>query len=850
MSGDGRGAFGVVKSITITGRITAMSAGEINRADGLIDVIIAVNGGGGPRILIFEGAEGALRREPEIFALPSEASEIALGQFDEDGMIDLAVAAGERLLIVHGRDRRLSLDHSQQAAVPPAQVDERVFPASIIALAPGDFVGEPQIDLALLTADGAAQVLENQHLTSTGVGTAARAGASRERVKPVEQWTAKEIYRSLNTQSLGNRPANSPRLFNARLSSSTHDQLILAGGSSRRLLILNWENEPNRRLSLKHSMTGEGAAALDLTGEPLAILSLRLNSDAMSDLAILQLGSPALTFAQTAPQATFTVTNANDAGAGSLRQAIQDANTSPGADTITFNIIGGPTTITPVSPLPEIIDAITIDGSTQPGFAGTPIIEINGERANGEGLFITAGNSVVRGLVINRFKNSALRFANNGNNRVEGNFIGTDVTGAKAMGNGGIDSPFNSAAVHVAAPGPNIIGGVNISARNVISGNQRGGLLVSEDAMVHGNFIGTDKNGAMAIPNNADGVSAGGGNTIGGTAAGARNLISGNGGDGVGLGGSDGFQAGKGNLLQGNLIGTDISGTKAIPNGTDAVTTGGGNNTIGGATPAARNIISGNRGRAVVFFNSFPTGNRAQGNFVGTDISGTLPLPNFSGIAGIASQTTVGGVVAGAGNLISADSFGLGVDLRGDRSQIQGNLIGTDVTGMKAMGNGIGVSLLGSDSLIGGAEAGARNVIAGNNSSGVELYGFRNKVQGNLIGVAADGVTPLGNGQHGIVLKSAQNSLIGGEAVASNVIANNVGVGIALENTLGPGAGNTFRHNSVFNNGGLGIDLARDGGTINDPNDADTGANGLQNYPHAASCNGRWRGHNRARRIQ
>src|SRR5262249_62176924 len=128
---------------------------------------------------------------------------------------------------------------------------------------------------------------------------------------------------------------------------------------------------------------------------------------------------------------------------------------------------------------------------------------------------------------------------------------------------------------------------------------------------------------------------------------------------------------------------------------------------------------------------------------------------------------TVGGVAAGAGNLISAYKFGLGVDLRGDRSQIQGNLIGTDVTGMKAIGNGVGVSMLGSDSLIGGTEAGARNVIAGNNGSGVEVYNFRNKMQGNLIRVAADGVTPLGNGPHGLALKSAQNNLIrGGEGGA------------------------------------------------------------------------------------
>src|SRR5262249_56365698 len=131
MNGDGRGAFGAAQSVAIPGRVTAMCAGEINRADGLTDLIVAVNSAGGPQILVFEGAEGALRRAPEIFALPSAASGVALGQFDDDGMIDLAVAAGERLLIIHGRDRRLSLDPSHQAPRPPAQGVPTRVPASL-----------------------------------------------------------------------------------------------------------------------------------------------------------------------------------------------------------------------------------------------------------------------------------------------------------------------------------------------------------------------------------------------------------------------------------------------------------------------------------------------------------------------------------------------------------------------------------------------------------------------------------------------------------------------------------------------------------------------------------------------
>src|SRR5262245_51231687 len=136
---------------------------------------------------------------------------------------------------------------------------------------------------------------------------------------------------------------------------------------------------------------------------------------------------------------TLTVINTNDSGAGSLRQAILDANAAAGADTIAFNIGGGGVqTISPLSQLPTITGAVTIDGWTQPGFAGSPIIELSGASAgaSASGLIITAGNSTVRGLVINRFSIAGIGFFTNGGNVVEGNYIGTNVAGTAALGNG------------------------------------------------------------------------------------------------------------------------------------------------------------------------------------------------------------------------------------------------------------------------------------------------------------------------------------------------------------------------------------------------------------------------------
>ncbi len=134
------------------------------------------------------------------------------------------------------------------------------------------------------------------------------------------------------------------------------------------------------------------------------------------------------------------MTNTNDSGPGSFRQALVDANADAGPrDTITFNIPGaGPHTIRPTT-LPESADhhqPVVIDGTTQPGYAGTPLIEISGENADVvNGLVIAGGNSIVRGLAINRFPLSGI-FVPSPGNVFEGNYIGTNTAGTAALPNG------------------------------------------------------------------------------------------------------------------------------------------------------------------------------------------------------------------------------------------------------------------------------------------------------------------------------------------------------------------------------------------------------------------------------
>lgn len=282
---------------------------------------------------------------------------------------------------------------------------------------------------------------------------------------------------------------------------------------------------------------------------------------------------------------TFTVTNTNDSGPGSLRQAILDANSNSNAviDVINFSIGTGVKTISPLSPLPTILQSVIIDGTTQPGYAGTPIIEIEGSSAGaGPGLSISgssgtvADGSTIKGLVINRFNGDGIRVDNTNSVIIEDNYIGTDVTGSIDLGNSGsgIASQFPV--------------GQYIIRRNVISGNGGNGIFLRGFGnTIEDNFIGTDATGTFAIGNALNGINAG---TQAVTAR--RNVISGNGQNGV-L--SDG-----GNLYQGNLIGTDATGTLPIPNAGHGIR--GFADQVGGINPGEGNTIAFNGGSGVVVF--------------------------------------------------------------------------------------------------------------------------------------------------------------------------------------------------------------------------------------------------------
>jgi uncharacterized repeat protein (TIGR01451 family) len=469
--------------------------------------------------------------------------------------------------------------------------------------------------------------------------------------------------------------------------------------------------------------------------------------------------------------ATFTVTNVNDSGPGSYRRAINDANSSPGADTIAFNIAGSQLhTIAPTSPLPQVTEAVTIDGFTQAGSSvNTSTSGISAVyRIAAPVPVIASGNSTIRGLVVTG-GGIVLR---GGNNLVVGNFVGTDSNGVEAPSRAAGAAPQTGISIE---SNGNTIGGGSPAARNLISGNNQAGILIQGGAssnQVLGNLIGTTRSGLAALGNGIGVfIVSGSGNSIGGTGA------------------------GEGNVISANML----SGVRIAPaGGFDAV-----------------------------------ANNRVAGNTIGLMVDGSGVLGNGNGLYIAAAGTTVGGSAAGAGNLISGNAGG-GIGLfNATGSVIQQNKIGTGIGGMGSRANGeVGIAIAGgSNNVVGGTSPQTRNLISGNAGHGVLLSspGAGTVVRGNWIGLKADGTTPLGNAGSGVRIVSASGELTIGGTIPpeGNVIAFNGNGGVVVES----GTGATIRTNSIHSNAGMGIDLGADGPTPNDVGDADGGPNGRMNAP-------------------
>jgi hypothetical protein len=638
-SGDGKGGLRPTKHIELPGGVTAMAVGEINRRDGLDGVVVGVSSEQGSKVLVFEGPEGAVKATPEEFDMQAEVTYLSLGQLDASYEQDLMIATGNKLVVVWGRDRRLSLDERKQAEVQRASISSRSFSVAVRSISSGNFNLDQNKYFGLLLEDGAVIALSD--VDSTG-------GKPNRKIN---RWR-KETLAGGTSGGLGH-------LVCARASSAAADNLVLVNRAERTIEILRVDRETSaEETSSAASGFKRLAAKFDADPAPLVVLPMRLDADALSDLVVLRanterpavmlsaqndieggdvsaqamtftnqalinigfssiaspypstidvtgltgavtkvtarlnnlshsfpedidilLVSPSgqtlklmsdcgggvavnsitLTFDDAAPnflegvivsgtfkptdfnigtdvfpspappppyaatlstfngfspnglwslyvvdgfpeedggsiaggwslsidtsQTTLTVTNTNDDGAGSLRQAIRDANSRAGADTISFNIQPpGPKTITLQSVLPTVTEAVTIDGTTQPGYTTVPIISLR-RGAPGSTLKISGGNSTIRGLDICSVTNGRnfvideppyidLEIATGGANRIEGNVIseaGVFVTSSSNTIGGSTDAATNSFAANKLASNLFLYG--QAATNNQIQGN-------------------------------------------------------------------------------------------------------------------------------------------------------------------------------------------------------------------------------------------------------------------------------------------------------------------------------------------------------------------------------------------
>ncbi len=440
-----------------------------------------------------------------------------------------------------------------------------------------------------------------------------------------------------------------------------------------------------------------------------------------------------------------------------------------------------------------------------------------------------------------------------------GNHIGTDPAGDTDLGNGGD-------GIHVVAADNAIVGGAGVEDQwigNVISGNDGDGIEFSNGGegsslnhRVYGNTIGLNATGDAALANDGHGINLhGAGETYVGMIGysgddPARNVISGNGGSGIYLLAEE-YDV----QFHGNYIGTDATGTIAIGNAESGIFVDRSwDASIGEGDAETRNVISGNA--VGITLRRTEGSTSVLGNYIGTNAAGNAALPNGVGIVlDAAADEEIGGRSEGEGNVISGNT-GDGIYVAGDGeleifadgNTIEGNFIGTDATGLLPLGNGgNGITLDYATDLnvIGGDTdlwSGYANVIGDNGGHGISLgISYDNVIQGNFIGTDAGMTEDLGNALAGvrIVGQSSSNQvgaeLIEGVSGPGNAIAFNGGNGVELVQAPGDppfdADFNSIFSNSIWDNGGLGIDLEADGVTPNDDGDDDDASNDLKNFP-------------------
>ncbi len=470
-----------------------------------------------------------------------------------------------------------------------------------------------------------------------------------------------------------------------------------------------------------------------------------------------------------------------------LRAAMEESEHQPGSNAITFNIPGaGPFLIQPGSALPQMNQPVSIDASTQPGYAGTPLVAVSGiDTSNAYGFRLAGGNSLVRGFSVIEFKEQ-IGLSNSsslGNNRVTGNYVGIWPNGAP-----GTKARQEFGIALVSATTNNRIGGTSPEDRNIVSGNQVGISIDSGSTnnQVSGNYIGTGPQGVAPQPNDF-GISIlnSNSNNIGTSIDSGSNLISGNLVSGIELAGTS-----SNNKVTGNLIGTDVNGSAPLGNkrGVDIID-GANNNHIGGASESERNVISGqnadNNSVGVLIGPDAGDSNQVSGNYVGVSMDGSAAVQNRVGIAVNADNQIVGSTNSGDfKNLIVSENTdgGYGIYLHpvfpNDELYnvtVQNNLVGSVSYNDQPLGY-IGIYLLGN---VKSAKI-SDNIVGYQSFSGIRLEDgpHNNTISNDLVGINSEGYAiPNFNG---VVIKQSDTNF-----VKNNVVSGNSEHGIVVGDGFG-----------------------------------------------------------------
>ncbi len=514
LRGDGRGGFASRATLALPGTIAAFAAGDVDRPDNLTDLVVALVGDDGtPMLEVRAGPLGAWRAEPRVLALPWAPSHLAIAPLDAHFAHDIALAGGDRVALVQGRDP-LFPDPAEKFA--PVLV-EWTLAAPVRALATGDLVrdDEARAELAVLDATGTLHTF----------ASAAATIAPSQRRRRIE---APRLVATRAALSLGRIGAN-VRLFAGRFVAASVETLVMLDDERIALFIAGAAAKTER--TVLDGVTASALAAVPVGG-----------ADGRTGLATLD-ASDRVAVAK-GPVGVLLVVNAtNDVADGacnaahcSLREAILAANAVPTdgpAVAIQFNIASASAipTIIPQQPLPVVTRTLTIDGTTQ----SAGFVEVSGAAVavlpdSADGLVFEGPGTVVRGLVVNRFDRYLVVIRGNGS-IVEGNRIGSTSAGTGNPAPGA----ETFAALYVDASGVRVGGtagttpfGACTGACNVLAGSSSVGLegTVGADALVvQGNYFGLAADGVAFLPNESYAMTLRASSTVGGLQPSARNVF-------------------------------------------------------------------------------------------------------------------------------------------------------------------------------------------------------------------------------------------------------------------------------------------------------------------------------------